>query len=310
MAAIAFALTALTGVLRGTEELTDLGNLTHTPYGLALSAKSIAVITMLVLSTLAWRRLLPAPHVEAAVVAVVVAATALLAAYPLPPARLADAEAIQEGPQSSRALPQQGDLTIGGSAGDALVGLTLRPGKPGANSAWVYILPAAGEAAAARTIVVLGLAGQTQTMRLCGATCRTASLVLIGGENLELRVSGATTGSASFTLPRLPAASGKATELSMRARMRLLKTLRIDETTRPSTVPFRAAYALQAPDRLRYDLSTGASTIIVGGTRYSRDSPGARWVSEPVPSVVVPYYIWESAPAMAVSVVAKDSKPE
>lgn len=29
-------------------------------------------------------------------------------------------------------------------------------------------------------------------MRLCGATCRTATIVLAGGEVLEVRVSGAT----------------------------------------------------------------------------------------------------------------------
>lgn len=304
VALIAFALTALSGVLRALEELTALGNLINTQYGLALTAKSVAVIAMLVLSTLAWRRLLPAPRAEAAVVAFVVAATALLAAYPLPPARFAEAEAIQEGLQSSQALPKDGDLTMGGDAGNALVGLTLRPGKLGTNSAWVFVLPAAGDAAAAEATVDLVLAGTSQTMRLCGATCRTANIVLAGGDSLEVRVSGSTSGSVSFALPPLPAPSGSAIALSMRARMESLKTLRIDETLRPGRVPLYANFAFQAPDRVRYDLSTGASTIIVGGTRYSRGSPGAQWVAEPVMPEVIPSFAWDGAPITAASIVS------
>lgn len=304
VALVAFVLTALTGVLRGTEELTDLGNLVSTPYGLALSAKSIAVLAMLVLSALAWRRILAVPRAEAAVVALVVATTALLAAYPLPPARLAEAEAIQEGPQSALVFPREGDLTMGGSAGDALVGLTLRPGRPGLNSAWVYVLPTEGPSAAARTTVELALAGRAQTMQLCGATCRTASVVLDGGEALEVRVSGAASGTASFLLPALPAPSGTAAAHLMQAPMHALRTLRVDETIRPTTIPFQTEYWLQAPDRLRYDISTGASTVIIGATRYTRTSPGSRWLSSPAIPVVIPYYAWDGAPIEAASVVS------
>jgi putative copper export protein/methionine-rich copper-binding protein CopC len=96
VALIAFAITALTGVLRATEELTGIADLWATPYGLILAAKSAGVIAMLILSALVWRRRTTAVRVEAAVALVVVAATALLAAYPLPPARVADAAAIRD----------------------------------------------------------------------------------------------------------------------------------------------------------------------------------------------------------------------
>ena len=60
------------------------------------AAKSAGVLMMLALSALVWRRGLAVGRIEAAVAVVVVAATALLAAYPLPPARVADAAAIRD----------------------------------------------------------------------------------------------------------------------------------------------------------------------------------------------------------------------
>ena len=91
----AFAITALTGVLRATEELSGLNDLWSTSYGLILSAKSAGVLAMVVLSALVWRRGVALARVEAVVALVVLAATAALAAYPLPPARVADASAIR-----------------------------------------------------------------------------------------------------------------------------------------------------------------------------------------------------------------------
>ncbi len=82
VALIAFAVTALTGVLRATEQLHGLGDLWGTSYGVVLSLKSVGVAIMLVLSSLAWRRGLPVARVEAAMTVLVVAATAVLAAFP------------------------------------------------------------------------------------------------------------------------------------------------------------------------------------------------------------------------------------
>jgi putative copper export protein len=82
IALLAFAVTALTGVLRATEQLTDVSDLWATAYGLALVLKSIGILIMLALS-LAWRRGWPAARAEAALAVLVVAATALLAAFPL-----------------------------------------------------------------------------------------------------------------------------------------------------------------------------------------------------------------------------------
>jgi putative copper export protein len=81
VALIAFAVTALTGVLRATEQLHGVGDLWTTSYGIVLLFKAVGVGIMLLFS-LAWRRGLPVARGEAAAAIVVVAATAVLAAYP------------------------------------------------------------------------------------------------------------------------------------------------------------------------------------------------------------------------------------
>lgn len=85
VALVAFAITALTGVLDATAELRDLSDLWTTSYGLVLSAKSAGVLAMVVLSVLAWRRGIALVRFEAGIAILVLGATALLAAYPLPP---------------------------------------------------------------------------------------------------------------------------------------------------------------------------------------------------------------------------------
>jgi putative copper export protein len=85
VAFLAFAITALTGVLRATEELRGLSDLWATQYGLVLSAKTVGVLIMVAMSALVWRRGLSVARAEGALVLVVLAATALLAAFPMPP---------------------------------------------------------------------------------------------------------------------------------------------------------------------------------------------------------------------------------
>lgn len=86
VAAIAFAVTALTGVLRATEELRDVSDLWLTSYGVILSLKTAGVLAMVALSALVSGRGIHFGRAEAAIALAVLALTALLAAYPLTPA--------------------------------------------------------------------------------------------------------------------------------------------------------------------------------------------------------------------------------
>jgi copper transport protein len=297
VALAAFSVTAATGLLEGTEELNGLGDLVATTYGQVLGLKALAVLLMVPLSLLAWRRLFPAPRLEAALALVVVAASALLAAFPLPPARLQEAEAAQAGPQTALELPAAGDLTMARSAGDVLVGMTLRPGRPGRNTAWLYILPIGGEPAASGLDVTLTEAGRAQAVRRCGPACRAADVDLHGGEELTVGVGGAST--AAFPVPALPAPDARALFDRVQGAMHALRTYRLDETLRPAKVPLHVTYAFQAPDRVQYQVSGGGDTVIVGPQEFSRDGPAAPWTSVSMPAVQVPSYIWDGPPVVA-----------
>ena len=86
VALIAFAITAMTGVLAAAAALSSPSDLWTMQYGLVLSVKSAGVLVMVILSTLAWRRGFGLVRFEAGVAILVLAATAVLAATPIPPA--------------------------------------------------------------------------------------------------------------------------------------------------------------------------------------------------------------------------------
>jgi len=86
VAMVAFAFTALTGLLRATEELTGFSDLWQTVYGVVLVVKSAGVLAMLGLAAVTWRRGVPLARSDALVALAVMAATGFLAAFPNPPA--------------------------------------------------------------------------------------------------------------------------------------------------------------------------------------------------------------------------------
>jgi copper transport protein len=180
------------------------------------------------------------------------------------------------------------------SAGDVLVGLTLRPARPGPNTAWLSILPIGGEQAASGLHVAVTAAGRAAPVRRCGPACRAADVDLLGGETLSAAV-GPGGGSATFHVPALPAPDARGLVDGAVRRMHELRAFRLDETLQPARPPLSVAYAFQAPDRLSYRVSGGAETVIVGPTEYSRDGPSAPWRSQVLPPVQVPSFVWDGA---------------
>jgi len=70
----------------------------------------------------------------------VIAAAALLSAFPLPPAR--QVEAAEEAPPSpaeASPIPAGAALTLSSHAGSVLLGLTVEPARPGTNELTVYV---------------------------------------------------------------------------------------------------------------------------------------------------------------------------
>jgi copper transport protein len=306
VALAAFGATAATGALRASQELTGLGDLLTTPYGQVLSAKAAAVAAMAGLSLAAWRWRTALPRLEGALALAVVTATAVLTAFPLPPVE------TRQPPAAARldpALPRPGDLTLATNAGDALVGVTLRPGRPGRNAIWLHVLPIDGPAAAGPLPVRLDVRGRPADLTWCGPTCRTGQAQLAGGEHLDVQVAGARGG---IDLPALPAPSAGDVLRRIGQRMSALRSYRIDETIEPASPPFEARFAFEAPNRMAFTLSSGAQVVLIGPVRYSRDRPDQRWTREPAPAVQVPSFAWDAArpvAALRVATAETDGQP-
>ena len=295
VALVAFSVTVAAGVVRGFQELDTPSDLIRTSYGLVLFLKILAVVVMAQLSWLAWRRVVGSFKAEAAVAFLVVGLAGVLAAYPLPPSRLAEAEAASETAHGVSALPQTGDLTFGGNAGAVLVGLTLRPGEPGRNEVLVYLLPLEGEQAAAgipARIAVDG--GATEPMQDCGPTCRRTELELSGGETLRVTIGGSSGGTAVFRTPALPASSGRGLLLRTQAQIHALDSYRMQEELSSGGPTIRSEYAFVAPDLARIDVEESSTTVFVGDTRYLREGTGPWQVQRNTPPLSVPIFIWDS----------------
>jgi copper transport protein len=289
----AFVLTVGFGVLRGIQELSGLGDLVGTAYGRVLALKVVGVLTMVPLSVFLWLRLRGTPRAEAAIAVGVVAAAAVLAAYPLPPARLAEAEAASERPAGSSALPRPGDITMGGEAGEVLVGLAIRPAEPGPNEVLVYVLPLEGEEAASGLPVRVSVGGSTVRMDECGLACRRVELDLRGGERLEVTVGGEDGGTDVLEVPRLPAPDGSALYRRMQQRMHGLRTYRLEEVLSSGRASVRASYAFQAPDRMRVEVDSGSQRVIVGDREWRREKLGQPWQEEQAIPPEIPQFVWD-----------------
>lgn len=303
VAVAAFLVTVATGILRGVQELGGLGDLALSSYGRVLGFKVLAVIAMVPLSIAAWRRLSGSPRREAELVVLVVGLASVLAAYPLPPARLAESEAARQEAARGAEFPRDGDVTLGGDAGQVLVGLTLRPGRPGRNAVFVYLLPLEGEEEAAGLEVRLAAGGRSLAMEECGTTCRTAALDLATGERVEVRIEG---GTARFEVPELPAPDGAPLLEVMRTRMGRLRAYRIEEVLRPADPPIRTLYSFASPDRMRIESSTGFEVVSIGTTQFRRERGAASWeVSENAPAIRVPFFIWDTFPPSAARLLTR-----
>ena len=301
VAVTAFLMTVGLGALQAFQDVGSLHGLFATAYGRILSVKVLAVGAMIPLSILAWRRRL-APRAEGLIAVVVVTAAALLAAYPLPSGQLARASTTRDSSRPTQnstansigtsALPRPGDLTLGGHAGQILLGLTIRPAKPGPNQLLVYVLPIQGSAQGIP--VKVSVEGTTLPVRECGPNCRVSEANLSGSERIAVTAADPTGGTQTFDLPKLPAPDGTAALDRAQQRMHELGAYRLDEVLNSGLATIPAQYSFVAPDRMESSVNGRSQAIWIGTTRYLHDSSGGTWQAEQGgPSIPVPSFIWD-----------------
>jgi putative copper export protein/methionine-rich copper-binding protein CopC len=293
----AFTVTVGFGAIQAIQELGTAHALFGSSYGQVLLVKMGLVALMVPLSLVAWRRRRPHFRFEGTLAAFVVAAAAVMAAFPIPPSRLVEEEAARQAAPSISALPTAGaDLTLGGHAGQVLVGLTLHPARPGRNDLLLYLLPLEGNQAAGDLKATLTVGRRSLPATPCGDTCRRARVKLQGGETISVTVAGSKGGIATFDIPKLPAPEGSQVLAQMMTRMHALKTYRLDETLSSGLAVVHARYAFEAPDRFESTVtesSGGSQTVWIGGTRYLRQGGGPWQVEKGGPRQRVPSFIWD-----------------
>lgn len=288
-----FACSVGLGVVEAYQQLGSVTALITSTYGVTLMAKAAVVVAMVPLSLLAWRKRRLMLRSEALLALVVVAAAAALAALPVP-ARPA-AEATETGPGSARAtspFPIPGDLTMGGKAGNTLVGMSLHPGRPGRNRVTIYLAPPEGTTEAKTQDVSLSVDGRSFSMSECGPSCRMTSIQVQGPSRLVADVGGRDGGEASFKVPALPAPSGEAALEAAVRRMNRLTSYRVDE----NLSGIRSTYRLEKPHKMLLSIRYGNGTqdsLWVGHRTWTR-AGDTRWKlkSRDAPKTPVPYFVW------------------
>jgi putative copper export protein len=288
----AFLVSVGLGVAQAAQLLAGPGEVLTTSYVLTLVAKAAAVAAIAGLALLAWRRRRVGEGSGAVAVLVAVAAAAAVAVYPVVPkhAREATQKPGASGSAAARAspFPQPGDLTMGGRAGQTMVGLTVHPGQPGVNTVRVYLASPATAASKAR----LQVQGRWRTLSSCGGPCRTATVDLRGGERLAVAVAGPIGGTAAFDLPSLPARDGTALARSATAQMNQLRTYRVAEVLSG----FRSAYSYARPHQLWLRTWYGdgvQQSLWLGSSLYVKTTAGAPWRLKSKGTLApVPYFNW------------------
>ncbi|MEX0991329.1 MAG: copper resistance protein CopC [Actinomycetota bacterium] len=299
----AFAITVATGSVRGFQELGSLGDLVGSSYGLILLAKIVAVAIMVQLSILAWRRLSAGVRIEAIVAIVVVIAAGLLAAFPLPPGRLAEAEDAGSHEEGVSALPVGGELTMGAHAGQVLVGFSISPARPGENRLLLFVRSLNGDEADAKLPVGVSVDGDQIPITQCGPTCREGSTLLRGGERVEISIETPTGGTARLVVPPLPVRDGSALLQRSIETTHELRSFRAEETLTSGLATVRTRYWFQAPDAMRVQIPGGATSVLIGETRFLQQRPGGPWTKSSIPATRVPTLLWDAfAPYLDVRV--------
>ncbi len=307
VAVTAFFVTMTFGFVQASQEVGPPDKLFASSYGVVLSLKMLAIAGMIPLSLLAWRgRALP--RAEGALALIAVGVAALLAAYPLPPARLAAEERASHTSVTDPAWPRPGDLTMGAHAGSVLVGLTLRPGRPGRNDVLVELL-GLGPASTWPSSTSVRIDGHDLPVEGCGLECRRTAATLSGGEEIAVALAGRGGGVATFHVPALPAPDGRPLFERLQAVMHDLHTYRLHQVLDSGSSALRSTYTFQAPDRLWVRDPSGFQIVWIGRTRYQQQRRGSGWIVQPGGTKYsVPSFIWDYVPSQLLDfrVVGED----
>jgi hypothetical protein len=183
--------------------------------------------------------------------------------------------------------PPAGALVLAQEAGSRAVALAVGQGARPRLTATVLGSsgdPASGLALSFR-VGALPLAAEP-----CGPGCYAASAPRGATRRVEVVLPG---GAVTFRIPAAPRAAAAIVARAARV-FRSLRSVVYVESLRSSPKPgLLTTWRLKAPSEVTYDIRGGASAVIIGRTRWDRDSPGAPWRrSQQIPALDVPQPTW------------------
>ena len=292
-AVIAAAAAGVTGAFNTVLELSKPDDLIGTGYGQAVVVKA-GIFAVMVGGGLvhrgARRRRQPEPRLrrplgaEASAAVIALAAAALLAGFPNPPGEAAG-EQLGGLTQQLVALTKQDALSLAGSSGPFVVGVTVVPPRPGPvriQLQTVGVEPGDGLRDASILATAPNQPEVAVKLRSCGLGCFTADTRIPGPATWAFGIEVTTNhGPIELTVSApLPAPPGAETMGRALARMGGLSSATMTEQLRSTSgsPAVEATYRFRAPDAFAYSVN-GTERVTVGDRVYARDS-GGTWTTE------------------------------
>jgi copper transport protein len=295
----AVVLIALSGLARALVELTSISQLWSTGYGRTILVKTALLVLLIVLaaSSRHWigspRRMLRTVSAELAVLALVVGAVAVLTT--LRPGRDANPEPLAVAAAEVAAAPARptGSVTFARESGALAVALAVRPVDPLRLVA--TIVGQSGRGVDGLDVELRAAnAGHraSASARPCGHGCYAASLRVSQPSVFEVDV-GRTEAVAFPVAGAWPPPSGAAfLRRATRAFRGLRSVVYLEHlASRPGNA-IDTTWRVRAPNSLAYDIRGGAGGIVIGGTRWDRPVPGAKWRRSATTPLEQPFPPW------------------
>ena len=283
-----------TGLLSSIVVLGGLHDLIDTAYGRVLGLKVVGFVAMVALGWLHHRRRTRG-HVERRVHGILrselatggmaLALATVLIAFPNPPRESATAALAAEGDPLLTSLAYREAVSVGGTAGPYVLGLTILPPEPGAVQVRLQVLGIEpGDGLRDARLTAAGPAGADLdiTLEACGQGC-------FAGDG-TLAADGAWTFTAAVTSNRgpvrfttqlpLPVPDGSDELERALDAMAQLQTARVDEILREQETGgprIDSRYLFKQPDRLKWAVENGTTRIGIDTRGYVTDANGENW---------------------------------
>ena len=181
--------------------------------------------------------------------------------------------------------PPPDALVLAREAGVHALAIAVKPGL-----VRVSVLRAAGGGQRGMHVALRFAGGATVATTVCGAGCYQAQTSGLAASPITVLLDGV---DYSFGLPA-HTANGDAVVAKATATWKGLRTLVWHELLASSPInAIRVVYKAVAPDRLSYDVNGQSAAVIIGGSRWDRPSPTAKWErSAQDPPVQQPQPFW------------------